>query len=38
MKKTLYAITSFFTVFAAFIVTPLSASFAHAPETPEELR
>lgn len=38
MKKILYAATSFFTVFAAFIVTPLSALFVHAPETPEELR
>lgn len=38
MKKTLYATTSFFALFAAFIVTPLSVTFAHTPETPEELR
>ncbi|MCI1696613.1 cyclic lactone autoinducer peptide [Aneurinibacillus aneurinilyticus] len=38
MKKILYAATSFFTVFAIFIITPLSIMFAHAPETPEELR
>lgn len=38
MKKALYIMTSFFTVLAAFIVTPLSFTFIHAPETPEELR
>ncbi|MED4727184.1 cyclic lactone autoinducer peptide [Aneurinibacillus migulanus] len=38
MKKALYATTSFFTLFAAFIVTSLSVIYAHAPETPEELR
>lgn len=38
MKKILYAATSFFTVFATFIVTPLSIIYTHAPETPEELR
>lgn len=38
IKKVLYAMTSFFTIFAAFIVTPLSVTILHAPETPEELR
>ncbi|MCP1356202.1 cyclic lactone autoinducer peptide [Aneurinibacillus migulanus] len=38
MKKALYTITSLFALFAAFIVTPLSIMFIHAPEVPEELR
>ncbi|ERI06722.1 cyclic lactone autoinducer peptide [Aneurinibacillus aneurinilyticus] len=38
MKRVLYAMTSFFTVLAAFIVTPLSISALHTPEVPEELR
>ncbi|MEZ2658658.1 cyclic lactone autoinducer peptide [Aneurinibacillus aneurinilyticus] len=38
MKKVLYAMTSFFTILAAFIVTPLSVVNFHTPEVPEELR
>jgi cyclic lactone autoinducer peptide len=38
MKKAMYAAASFFTAFAAFIITPLSVTFIHTPETPEELR
>ncbi|MED0726101.1 cyclic lactone autoinducer peptide [Aneurinibacillus aneurinilyticus] len=38
MTKFFYGIASSLTVLAAFIITPYSLSFFHAPTVPEELK
>lgn len=37
-KNVFYAIASFFTFIAGFIVTPMSLTYLHSPEVPEELK